>query len=166
VSGNAVGIKFRRYGVPTRTPAERQCRQPPKPHKPPIWFDEAVRLYNDEELSFHQVALRIGLSDRRITDLFRREKVTLRPRTHKKLTDDQRNDVVLLHARGMTNQWIADTLKISEWSVRNALDHAPDTNGQAGSASGEGAAPMGENGSQPTSDATATNAIISGGALS
>jgi hypothetical protein len=139
VSGATVGKVFHRYSVPTRRPFEAY-RPSREPRKPLPWLAEALRLYA-EGLSLAQVADRVGVCDRRVGEVFRREGVQLRPRPVAGPSEDQRHDIVLLHARGHTIDWIAETMKVSAWAVRKVLDfakrHAPA--GETGSDVGQAA---------------------------
>jgi hypothetical protein len=136
VSGATVGKVFHRYSVPTRKPFEAY-RPPREPRKPPPWFDRAVALYG-EGLSLTQVADRVGISNRRVGDVFRRQGVKLRPRPVARPTPDQEHDILLLHARGRGHEWIATTLGVTPWAVRKCLDYAKrHPAGEAGADAGQ-----------------------------
>jgi transposase-like protein len=122
VSGATVGKMFHRYGIATRKPFE--AGRPPKQPRPVLpWLAEAVRLYA-EGLSIAQVAERVGVCDRRVGDVFRKQGVPLRPRPVARLTEGQEHDAILLHKRGRGVDWIASCLKVSPWLVRKCLDFA------------------------------------------
>jgi hypothetical protein len=122
VSGATVGKRFRDYGIATRKPFEAY-RPPKQPRKPPPWFDRAVALYA-EGLSLGQVAERVGISDRRVGDIFRREGVKIRPRPVARLTEDEAHDAVLLHRHGHSLERIAGLMQTTAWAVRKVLDYA------------------------------------------
>jgi hypothetical protein len=124
VSGATVGKRFHDYGIATRKPFEAY-RPPKQPRQPPGWFAEAVRLYN-EGLSLAQVAERVGVCDRRVGDVFRRQGVKIRPRpvAGPQLTPDEAHDAVLLHRHGHSLERIAGLMKVSPWTVRKVLDYA------------------------------------------
>jgi hypothetical protein len=121
-SGATVGKVFHRYSVPTRRPFE--AYRPPKESRQPVpWFAEALRLYN-EGLSLQQVADKVGVCDRRVGEVFRKQGVPLRPRPVARPTPEQEHDIVLLHGKGRAIEWIATTLGVTPWAVRKCLDFA------------------------------------------
>jgi transposase-like protein len=122
-TGNTVARWFRRHGIEVRKPCQTQRLTARPPPKPLPWLADAVRLYG-EGLSLAQVADKVGVCDRRVSEIFRREGVQLRPRPVARLTPDEAHDVVLLHRHGHSLERIAGLMKVTPWAIRKVLDYA------------------------------------------